>query len=138
MALLTDVLDFLQAESLVGGATGWTRAAGYLPPTPNKVIAVFETPGPEPEMEKDGSTAVEYDFPRFQIRGRGEEFGYEALRSQMQAIFIALQNSQLAPTTGEPAYLLVRAIQSGPMSLGLDDNSRPGMTWNFECIRERG
>ena len=137
MSLLTDVLDHLAAEGLIDGATGWTGSAGYLPPTPDKVIAVFETPGDPPEMISVGSTEQAYDAPGFQIRGRGAAMGYEALREKMGAIFLALHDSTLSPATGEPAYVLVRAVQSGPLPLGLDENDRPGMTWNFTALRER-
>lgn len=137
MGLLADVLDHLEAAGLVGGASGWARAAGYLPPTPDRVIAVFETPGPPPEVVKAGSTEPAYDAPRFQVRGRGAPFGYEALRARMEDVYLALHDSTLSPATGDPAYVRVDALQSGPLSLGLDENSRPGLTWNFETLRER-
>lgn len=135
--MVDDVLDFLVAEGLVGGATGWTVAYGHLPPTPDQVIAVFETPGLPPEAAPAGSTETEYDEPGFQIRGRGATFGMAALRILMGQIYRALHKSSLAPATGDPAYVFVFAEQSGPLTLGLDDDSRPSLTWNFRCMRER-
>lgn len=135
--LITDVLDFLEDLNLVGGATGWRRAAGFLPPSPDRVIAVFETTGLEPELVRVGSTEQAYDNPGFQVRGRGAEWGYADLRDRMGKIYRALHGSELAPATGAPAYVYVHAVQSGPLTLGLDDSNRPGMTWNFIAMRER-
>lgn len=138
MALLvTDVLDFLEAEGLIAGATGWARASSGLPPSPNKVIVVFESGGFPPELKPIGSDETEYDQPTFQVRGRGEEFGYQELRNKMGAIYRALHGSELAPASGDPDYVLVRAMQAGPFPLGLDKNDRPGLTWNFTALRER-
>ena len=135
--LITDVLDFLVAEGLIGGATGWAQAAGYIPPEGDKVIAVFETAGLVPEVVKAGSDEQAYDDPGFQIRGRGAEFGYDELRQKMGAVYRSLHGSTLGPTTGDPAYVFVYGVQSGPLPLGLDDKSFPHLTWNFIAMRER-
>lgn len=135
--LLKDVLDFLEEEGLIGGSTGWARAAGFLPPTPNKVIVVYESSGEPPELLSQGNNPLDYDRPAFQVRGRGDVHGYEALREKMGAIFRALHGSQLSPATGDPEYVGIWGIQSGPLPLGLDENSRPELTWNFRAIRER-
>lgn len=136
--LVTDVLDFLGDQGIIDGGTGWTGFAGYLPPDPDQVIVVYETPGSDPELIPAGSVETAYDEPGFQVRGRGAEFGYAALRDKMGAIYRALHGSELAPASGDPAYVLVRAVQSAPLPLGLDDNSRPHFTWNFLALRERG
>lgn len=135
--LITDVLDFLGGEGIIDGATGWAGYDAYLPPDPDKVITVFETTGLEPALKPTGSAETEYDEPGFQVRGRGAVFGYSALRVKMGEIYRALHGSTLSPTTGDPAYVLVRAVQSGPLPLGLDSNNRSGMTWNFVAMRER-
>ncbi len=135
--LIDDVLDFLESEVLVAGATGWTRAASWMPPDPDQIVAVYETPGTAPEQIRDGSTEQAYDDVGFQVRIRGAAHGYEAAREQIGKIYRALHGSSLAPATGDPAYLIVHATQSGPMPLGLDENERPGMTWNFRTMRER-
>lgn len=135
--LITDVLDFLVAEGIIGGATGWGQGAGYMPPDPDQIIAVFNTPGLVPEVVKTGSTEQAYDNPGFQVRGRGGEFGYNALAVKMGEVFRSLHGSALGPTSGDPAYVIVIGIQSGPLPIGLDDESRPGLTWNFEAMRER-
>jgi len=135
--LLTDVTNFLVSEGLIGGATGWTAAQAYMPPSPDQVIAVFESGGYPPEAKRSGSTETEYDEPTFQVRGRAGEFEMAALRAKMGAIYRALHDSELSPTSGDPAYVFVFAMQSGPFPLGLDENNRPGLTWNFRALRER-
>lgn len=135
--LVQDVLGFLEDANLVEGATGWTASAGYMPDDPDQVIAVFETPGAEPELTPVGSSETAYDEPSFQVRGRAGKFGYDTLRDQMGAIFRALHGADL-DGFGDQAYVLVRGVQSAPLPLGLDDASRPGMTWNFTALRERG
>lgn len=133
MALLvTEVLDYLEAQGLIGGATGWTRAAGFLPPDPDKVVAVYVTPGFPPEIVRDGSTETAYDEPGFQVRGRGAVHGYSELENKMRAIYTSLHGVPIAAN-----YVLVRATQSAVLPLGLDEKGRPGMTWNFEAVRER-
>ena len=133
MALMaTEILDFLAAEGLIGGATGWARAATYLPPSPDQVIAVFSTPGDPPEITPSGSAETAYDEPGFQVRGRGAEFGAEALENKMWAVYRALHDGDVGGN-----YVLVRAVQSGPMMMGYDASGRPEMTWNFSVIRER-
>lgn len=130
MALLTEILDYLQTQGVIAGATGWARAASELPPDPDKVICVYETPGPAPELEK-ASGVQEYDEPGFQVRGRGDAFGYEALRTKMGEVYAALHGAQ--PTS----YIYIEAVQSGPMPMGKDASGRPHLTWNFRAMRER-
>lgn len=133
MALLvTEVLDYLEAQGLIAGATGWGRSAGYLPPDPDKVVAVYITPGVQPEVVRDGSTETAYDEPGFQVRGRSDRFGYEELETKMRAIYQALHGVAIANN-----YVLVTADQSAPLPMGMDENGRPGMTWNFSAVRER-
>lgn len=140
MALLDDVIDFLDSAGLVNdGSDGWQGFKSYLPPSPDRVLAVFETPGLEAEGRKPGTGETPYDSPGFQIRIRGDRFGYEAMRARLQAVFESLHEADLnGVTTGSPQWLLCRAVQSGPLPLGLDESGRPGATWNFQAIRERG
>ena len=136
--LLTDVTAFLVSEGLIEGATEWVKKSGHMPSSPDKVIVVYETGGFPPESAPDSSDETEYDEPTFQVRGRGVAFGYEELRTKMGAIYRALHGSELAPASGDPVYVYVYAIQSGPFPLGLDKvDDRPEMTWNFKALRER-
>lgn len=128
MALLDDLIAHLEAEGVVGGSTGWTAYASYLPDTPNRVIAVFETGGGEPD-QTDGTP---YDLPTFQVRGRAGPHEYALLRDKMQDVFEALNNATPA------GFVYIFATTSGPLDLGRDTNERPHLSWNFRCMRQRG
>lgn len=135
MAVLPkDVVDFLVAQGIAGGATGWTAIASYLPPDPDQVLVVYETGGADPHSIPTGSTQVEYDEPNFQVRGRAAAFDYNTLRAKMRDVYKALHDSQLGNSVN---HVFVRATQGGPFSLGLDDSNRPGLTWNFRAYRRR-
>jgi len=133
VALMADeVLDFLEAQGLIGGATGWTGFAHGMPPDPDQVIVLYETGGSPPEMRPQGSTETLLDQITFQIRGRGSAHGDQALRGMMGEVYRALHDGDLGDQ-----YTMVRALQSGPLSLGHDEQSRPEMTINFEAYRDR-
>ena len=136
--LVTDVRDYLVGEGLIGDETGWDKGIGYMPPTPDQMIVVFETGGFPAEAKPDSSDEQEYDEPTFMIMGRGEAFGYDALRDKMGEIYRSLHESELSPATGDPGYVYVYATQSGPFPLGTDEaDNRPRLTWNFRALRER-
>ncbi len=136
--LVTDVLDYLAVQGLIDEETGWTGAYGYMPSEPDQIIVVFETGGFPAEAKPDSSDEQEYDEPTFMIMGRGESFGYDALRDKMGDIYRSLHESELSPTSGDPEYVYVYATQSGPFPLGTDEaDNRPRLTWNFRALRER-
>ena len=130
--LLDDVVSFLASVSLVDDVGGWSGFKGYLPTAPDKAIVIYETGGATPSVPKTGDSLPEMDQVTFQVRGRGDPRGMEALRGRMGSIYRALHGGDLGSD-----FVLARAIQSGPLSLGLDGNDRPGLTWNFEAFRRR-
>jgi len=128
MSILDDIGTQLTTDGVVGGASGWTLAKSYQPATPDKMITIYETGGKEPD-QTPGTT---HDFPTFQIRGRGVEFGYAALRTQMQAVFDSLNNATIS------GYVYIYAIDSGPIALRFDTaENRPEMVWNFRTMKVR-
>lgn len=130
--LMDEIEDVLIAENIGGGATGWTIGKGFMPNSPDKVITIYETPGLSPDVVPDGSTDFKYDQPEFQIRVRGESLGYEEAREKIQEVFNALHANELQSST-----IYCYSEQSGPMPMGLDDNDRPSLTWNFTTLRKR-
>lgn len=121
MALLDDIKTRLDAESVTGGATGWSAFTSFLPTDPDKAVAVFETGGDTPEMAMGGTN---YPKPTFQVRIRGESFEYETARQKAQDAINALHRYSVNNQT-------FFAIQSGPLSIGNDENDRPNLTVNF-------
>ena len=127
MALLDDIGTYLTSQNVVGGETGWTLAKGFEPPTPDKIVTIYELPGDEP----DQTEGTKYDYPFFQTRVRGEEFGYEETRTKVQAVFNALNDADIS------GYVYVFARQSGPQSLGHDGLTRPILTLDFAVMKQR-
>jgi len=128
MALLDDIGDFLTAQGVVGGATGWTLRLSHLTPTPDKVVVVYETPGLAP----DQTVGLGAEFPGIQVRARASALDYESLRSKLQDIYNVLNNATIS------GYVYCYAQQSGPLPMGLDENERPGMVWNYQLMKPAG
>jgi hypothetical protein len=125
MSILDDLKTQLETDSVTGGATGWTCYLGGQQETPDKTITIYETGGDQtPDQFDSGST-----YPTFQVRGRGAAFGYEALRTKMQAVYDSLNNATIA------GYTYVFAIDSAPIGIGVDGNNRPQLVWNFRAMK---
>lgn len=128
MAMLDEIEAQLSATGIVGGSTGWGCYKGYMPATPDKAIVVVDTAG----VDVDISDGTKYDEVTFQLLGRGAEYGYEALQAKMQAAaFTALHDQDVS------GYVFIFATTPGPIPLGLDENNRPRMSWNFRAMRQR-
>jgi len=125
--ILDDIGTALESASVVGGATGWTLYKSYMPDSPDTSIAIFETGGGEPDQTQGDA----YDMPTFQVRARGDAFGYSDLRTKMQAVFTALNNATVS------GYVFIFADSSGPIPMGYDKNNRPELAWNFSTMKAR-
>lgn len=136
MALLDDIGNALIAAGLVTTGSGdWKLMLGYLQDIPDRAVAVYEAPGGAPEQR----WAI--DYPDFQIRVRGRENDYPAVRAKLQAIFDLLHageaaiNTTVSPTGGEFVY--VYAISSGPVPLGNDEKRRPHLSQRYRTLKNR-
>jgi len=128
-------LDALKNHLVAKGIT-WPIYTGYLPPTPDQVIALFETPGDDADIVSD-SSEISYDKSGFQVRVRGARLDYESVRDQIHLCFVALHANEPATTSGEPVFVYVYAVGSGPLPMGLDGNERHELSWNFRTMRSR-
>lgn len=135
--LLDSIADHLEDEGIGGGLTGWAIYKSILPASPDKAIAIFETPGETPEIVSEGSSEIKYVNPGIQIRVRGLKFNYEEARLKIMEIFKALHGAEPTTNPGEPEYVYVYAIGSGPLPMGLDTSERPELSWNFRVMREQ-
>lgn len=124
MILLDVIKDYLETATIAGGSTGWDLFKGFLPDSADKIVAIFESPGITPEND---STDTSF-YPAFQIRVRGEKFGYEIARAKVQEIRDSLHGADVA------GLIYVYANQSGPTPLGNDGNDRPNFTMNFRTM----
>ena len=132
MALLDEIATRLQGQGVgtTGSTQSWFVAKGFLPPTPDKCIALFETGG----FPNDAHESALIDRPTFQVRVRSDAFGYSTGRTKIGAARTALEigNSTLSGRR----YVHIVA-QSEPVSLGVDDNNRPALVMNFTALRSR-
>lgn len=128
MSLLTEIKAALESASVTGGATEWTAYLSYIPDSPDKAIAIYDTGG----ESVDQSGGTKYDRPTFQLYIRGEAWGYEAARTKARDAFDALN-------AAEPSgYTYLYAVTPEPIPVRYDENNRPELSWNFRAMRERG
>ncbi len=128
MSILDDVGSLLITDGVAFSDTtvDWALFKSYQPESPDKCITLYETGGPTP----DQTNITTHTFPSFQVRGRGAEFGYAALRTKMQAVFDSLNNSTIS------GYVFIYAENSGPLTLGYDKSqNRPELVWNFSTMK---
>lgn len=123
MVLLDLIYNFLVAQTVAGGVTGWELYKGFLPDN-GKAVAIFESPGLTPEND---STDTSF-YPAFQVRVRGDKFGHETARAKIQEIRDILNDANITN------LVYVYANQSGPTPLGNDGNDRPNFTLNFRTM----
>lgn len=122
--LLDDVEATLAAASLP--PDGWTLYKGILPPSPDRVVALFETGGYPPQ------TASDFPVVTFQVRVRGAAYGYAAARQVVEDVLAALHGAQPS------GYVYVYAMQSAPALLGYDtQDNRPELAINFRAMRDQ-
>lgn len=121
MALLDDIAAELEANLIAGGSTGWSLFKSYMPEdgSTNKAICIYETGGGYP----DGN----FTYPNFQIAGRGEVYGYEALRAKMKEVYDLLADGAVS------GFAYIFATQE-PLMIGYDKNDRPKIVINFEAL----
>ena len=127
MSILDDIGTVLTDAALVGGATGWTLAKGFLPPDPDQVVALHHTAGDMP----DHATGESHNFPSFQVLARAGKFKSDDAETKLAAIFAQLQDTLVAN------YIYVQAQNSGFIDIGQDDNERPQLVVNFETMETR-
>lgn len=89
-----------------------------LPQTPDLAMAVSFYAGPE------GDAGLPYDTPRCQIRCRGTKADKTAGYALAQSVYDALHGLSRRYLPGGTWMLQCLGVQSGPISMGFDDNSR--------------
>lgn len=96
-----------------------------LPQSPDAAIGIFSTGG----YEASGTHG--YDRPVTQVRIRGEKHGVTGALAKARAVYAALQGLH-STTLPDGTYVVsCKGLQSGPVSIGFDDNDRPEYTINF-------
>lgn len=129
--LLVEIAAKLAADGLV--PSGYIVAKGKLPPTPDKVIVVYETGGLAPQRFFGDSTTVEMPGLQFVVRGAAND--YEGPRLVIDAVFQATLGWG-AFTADGVRYVGVDPQQSPFPFLRSDDNNRTLHAFNAIAMKE--
>ena len=128
--------DFYQNLG-TSGLTGWPICKGFIPPEPDQVIGLFETPGEAPDIiSKTVIGEQSYDVVGLQVRMRGAVDGYRELRSQLQLVYKALHQNEPNVTSGQD-YIFIYASNPAPLPMGKDSNNRDELVMNFLVMMRR-
>lgn len=130
MALLDEIATYLAGKNV--GTVGTDLFMGFMPDTPDNLVALFEYAG-EPIELVMGDDDPGLERPGLQVRVR--DTSYPAGRAKIGQIVDILHGLSEVVINGT-RYLLIRANGS-PESLGLDANNRSEFVANFSILKER-
>lgn len=131
MGFVSDVQSYLEAEGIIGGATGWASLRRRVLDDVDKIVVFTEDGGSEPEQpaaEGMGDNATV--DPSVQVYVRGGPWDGDSGVAKAAAIFDALHGQRDA-TIGSSKYIRVQARTSEPIFLGFDERGRPELTISF-------
>lgn len=127
--VLNDLVTFLAAA-----LPAEVVRRGYIPTSPDRVIAFVELIGDEPLATMPGRCGYRMESPNIQVRARAVKDDYEAARDLAQDAFNALHD-QVRLTISGTKYSLIEALQS-PYNLGIDEESRWTCGFTLRCWKE--
>lgn len=131
--LLDEVGDYLSTGGL--GTVGVDLFLGYMPETPDAVLALYETGGLGPVRAMRSSPGQPVaERPRLQVVARAAEHDYAAARLKVQQAYAKLEGAGDL-TLGGVRYLWIGAVQS-PFLMGRDSQGRVMVACNFDVVKE--
>lgn len=133
MGLVADVQAYLEAQSVIGGSTGWASIRRRIFDDVDQLVAISEDGGNQPEQQAAagiGSQALE--DPAVQVYVRGGPWDGDSAQAKAAAIFDALHGKRDIEMNGT-TYVRVQARTSGPIFLGFDEAGRPELTISFRA-----
>lgn len=130
MATILEALgNYLQAEGV--GTLGTNLFLSTMPESPDALIAVYETSGDRPSFTM-GSAATAIDRPSIQVLVRGVRGDYVTARDTAEDIRTLL--GALSNTTLSGVNVMRVEPASWLLPLGDDENARPVISQNFDCM----
>lgn len=132
--ILDDIADFLTTGAIATKGTN-LFLGDRTPDTPDEVVMIRLTQG-LPSLRTMGNTVgqANLDMPRIQVEVRSTT--YVLADTLARSVRGALDN--LPPTTiNGTVYRHIEALQSEPLSIGMDDNRRHSMVLNFQVRKDR-
>lgn len=123
MTLLEEIIAYLDLRALDIGQ----RFPAAMPTAPDRCVVVARYGGPE------SSLADDFDEPRLQFRVRGPTSDPRIAERDAETVYRAVHGLRRFYLPGGTWLQLAVALQSGPVFIGLDKNSRPEYTINVRC-----
>lgn len=125
MSLSSDFTDYLDAQGLTGGSTGWKAHYGFYPDQPDKVVLVTEVGGLELLQLSDGIMSQ----PLIQIRVRSSRLDQNGAIAKMAAVITAINNTEISSSV----YCF---ILSSTRFEGYDSNERPSYLIDARLLKD--
>ena len=135
MGVVADVQTYLEAQGIIGGATGWKSLRRAIVDGPgddsfDQLVSIREDGGFAAEVKAaEGIGDAAIGRPAVLLTVRAKKADGDASGAKAQEIFSAL-NSFIG-TMGVGYYLVVNARTSGPVFAGFDERGRPLHTIGF-------
>lgn len=127
--ILEAVGDYLQSNGF--GTQGTDIFLAVLPETPDTCIAVYESVGNKPDFTM-GDAPWAIDRPVIQVICRASRSDYPAARNTAESIRELL--SAITEQTISTVPVMRIEAQSSVSPMGEDENQRPLVSINFECM----
>lgn len=127
--ILEAVGDYLAAQGQ--GTLGTNLFLAVIPETPDVCVAVYENSGNRPSFTM-GSAPFAIDRPLIQVICRSTRSDYPGARDKAETI-----RSLLGAVTEETlsgVHVMRIESQGSVIPMGEDDNQRPMVSVNFECM----
>lgn len=126
MALLDALGARLQTDGV--GTLGTTIFLGYMPPTPDALVVIYEGRGNGPE-HTFGNSVLAVERPLIRIIARGARNDYPAARTLMESARNSLGDIRNETVSG--VNFMCVTPTSDPYPLRLDDKERALMALDF-------
>jgi hypothetical protein len=127
--LLEAVGDYLVANSF--GVLGTNLFLAVMPDKPDDMTCVYEATGNIPQFTF-GADPWAIDRPLIQVTCRAPRGDYPVARDRAELIRVLL--GKVANQTLSGLHVLRISPQGSVNPIGEDDNQRPVVTVNFECM----
>jgi hypothetical protein len=139
MAAIDDVFEYIKAQAIAGGNTGWNLLRRRITDTTSdQLVVVAEDGGPEPEIPTAGGIGDSaQEDPAVMVTVRAKAWDGDASRDKADDVLLALHGKfdiVLAPPNGD-RYLRIRAQTPAPIFAGYDEQGRPLHTISFRMLR---
>jgi hypothetical protein len=129
MTILESVGDYLAANNQ--GVLGTNLFLAVMPESPDACVTVYENAGNRPTFTM-GAAPWAIDRPLIQVICRGVRSDYPAARDKAESIRVLL--GSVTDQTISGIHIMRMESQGSIIPVGEDENLRPMISINFECM----